>query len=221
MTKLIIYGIGDFAKMMYYYLTNEPSQKYEIVAFCVDSAFKTCSSFCGLDVVAFEEVEIRFPPSSHVALLAVGYKKMRNREMMFKKIKSKDYTLINYFHPSVNIRNLKYGENNIILSQCCIEPFVEIGSNNIIWSSSFLGHNAKIQNHNYISAKCLIAGNINIGSLCFIGNGAVTINNINIADETYIVASSLARKDTKEHSMYMGNPMRLINTHKENGIEIL
>lgn len=219
--KLFIYGISSFAKQMHYYLTKESGiEKYEVVAFCVDKKFKTNDTFCNLPVIEYEEIQKHYPPEKYVALVVIGYSKMRNRKIMYDKIKMKNYTLINYFHPSVEIRNLKYGDNNIILSQCCIEPFVQIGDNNIIWTSSTICHDTKIQNNNFIAAKTLIGGNCTIENNCFLGFNSTVVQNTNIANETLVGSKSLILKNTTCCNKYIGIPAKSISSHKEKGIEI-
>ncbi len=206
--EVVIYGIGPFAKLLHYYLTNDSD--YEVVAFCADEAYIKEKEFCGLPVVAFEEIENIYSPEKYKMLVAVGYSKMRNRKIMFEKAKAKNYVLVNYIHSSVINHELKLGENNIILAGCVIEPNVEIENNNVIWSMTLLGHDCKIENHNYISAQCLIAGDTKIKNLCFIGNGTTMINRVVIENETYLVAGTNLRKNTKEYGMYMGNPAKFL-----------
>ncbi|MFX4253402.1 hypothetical protein ACOL21_11290, partial [Aliarcobacter butzleri] len=59
---------------------------------------------------------------------------------MFDKAKSKNYPLINYIHSPVINHDIQLGENNIVLAGCIIEPNVEIGDNDVIWSMTLSGH---------------------------------------------------------------------------------
>ncbi len=215
--EVIIYGIGPFSELMHYYLTNDSN--YKVVAFCADETYIKEREFCGLPVVAFEDIENIYSPEKYKMLVAVGYSKMRNRKIMFDKAKSKKYELINYIHSSVINHDVKLGENNIILAGCVIEPNVEIGDNNVIWSMTLLGHDCKIENHNYIAAKCLIGGNCQVKDLCFIGNGVNMIDTLFIDNESYLVAGTTLGHNTKEFGMYIGNPARIFKYNVE-GIEI-
>lgn len=215
---VIIYGIGEFAQLLHYYITNESS--YELVAFTADKEFIDKDTLCGLPVIELEEIDKIYPPEKYKMLVAVGYSNMRNRKILFDKAKKKEYQLINYIHPSVDVRNMTIGENNIIFSGSIIEPFVTMGDNNVIWSMTLLGHHMSLGNHNYISAQCLLAGHASIKNLCFIGNGVNMIDSLTIENETYIVAGSNLRKNTLESAMYHGNPAKLLKYHKEHGIVI-
>lgn len=215
--KVVIYGIGPFAELMYLYLNLDSN--YEVIAFTADKAFIKETTFCNLPIVAFEEIEKHYCPNEYQMLVTVGYSVMRNRRLMYNKAKAKNYKLINYIHSSVIAHNIEVGDNNIILAGCIIEPNVTLGCNNVIWSMTLLGHDCKIYNHNYISAKCLISGDSIINDLCFIGNGSVMINGITISNETCVGASTYIRKSTKPNSYYVGNPSKLLRTHIS-GIEL-
>ena len=47
MNKLVIFGIGDLAGLLYYYLNNDSN--YEVVAFCVDKQYLNLKIFGLLD----------------------------------------------------------------------------------------------------------------------------------------------------------------------------
>jgi len=206
--KIIIYGIGPFARLLFEYLRN--TNEYEIVAFCADKEYIIEKELSNLPIIAFEEIENIYNPKYYKMLVAAGYSKMRNRKFMFEKAKAKNYTFINYIHPSVIKHNFIIGENNIILAGCIIEPNVIINDNNVIWSMSLLGHDCKLGNHNYISAKCLIAGHCIIKDLCFVGNGSNMINGLIIENESYLVAGTNLRKNTDQFGMYIGNPAKFL-----------
>ncbi|MCX7086989.1 MAG: acetyltransferase [Methylococcales bacterium] len=217
--KIIIYGAGPLAEIMYYHFTHESN--YDVVAFCMDKDYITAEQFCGLPLVDVAVVTQLYPPSKVQMFVAIGYKKMRNRALLFNKAKQKGYTLVNFISKQAYVRdNLILGENNVILSSCDIEPFVSIGNNNVFWTRTIIGHHAVIGDHNYISGGGGIGGNCTVGDCCFLGNGALMINNINIKDETYMIAGTIILKDTETASKYHGNPAKLIGRHADTGILI-
>ena len=217
--KLIIYGGGPFAKLMHYYLSVDT--QYNVSGFTIDEEYMTEDHIGKLSVVPFESVEEEFPPDTYKMLVAIGYRRMRNRPILFNKAKFKGYSFINYINShAIVYDDLKLGGNNIILGNVNIEPGVVIGDNNIIWSDTLLGHNLILGNHNYISAKCLMAGDIAIGDLCFIGNGVTSINNLKIEDEVHVFPGAVLFKDAQKDGKYHGNPARHIGTHKGDGIVI-
>ena len=53
-TPLVIFGSGDIAQLAHFYFSTD--SEYEIVAFAVDSAYRTTTTFFGLPVIEFEEI---------------------------------------------------------------------------------------------------------------------------------------------------------------------
>lgn len=217
--KLVIYGAGPLAELMHYHFVHETD--YEVVAFCLDQPYITKSSLCGLPIVPFESISTTHPQTSHNMFVAIGYSSMRNRKLMFDKAKAKNYRLVNFISKTAGVReNLIIGENNLIQARVEIEPFANIGNNNIFWTGSILGHHFTIGDHNYIAGNCGFGGYCTMGNMCFMGNAAVTVNNVNIADETYMVSGTVIIRDTEPYAKYHGNPCKLVSRHQETGIII-
>jgi len=217
--KIIIYGAGPFAKLMHYHFTHDSD--YEVIAFCLDKDYITTPKFCDLPVVDFESVADDYPPSEYQMFVAIGYRVMRNRPLLFNKAKQKGYQLVNFISRKAIIRDdLNLGENNVIMSSCDFEPTINIGDNNVFWTRTIIGHHAIVGHHNYISGGGGVGGNCQVGDLCFLGNGALMINDIKIADETYMIAGTIILKDTEIASKYHGNPAKLIGRHADTGIQI-
>ena len=137
--KIIIYGLGPFTKLMHYYFTKDSN--LEVIGFCVDKKFLTTSIFCDLPVIPFEQVQDTWSYKNYSMFVAIGYKVMRNRKIMFDKAIEKGYDLINYISShSIIYDDLIIGKNNVIMGLVNIEPSVTIGNNNIIWSDTLLVH---------------------------------------------------------------------------------
>ncbi|TPH17054.1 acetyltransferase [Litorilituus lipolyticus] len=217
--KLIIYGIGPFAKLMHFYFSADSN--YEVLGFCVDRKYISTHSFCDLPVLPFEDIDKKFSPEEYKMFVAIGYRCMRNRRALFKKAKDLGYNLANYISSNaLKYSNFKLGENNVIMGGCNVEPFVVIGNNNVIWSDTLLGHDLVIGDHNYISAKCLIAGNCYVGDLCFIGNGVTTIDGLNINDESFLISGAVLTSNTEKFGRYKGIPAKHSGSHSDYGIVI-
>ena len=54
MKKVIIFGTGQFAKIIHQYLANDSD--IEVIAFTANENYIKDDSFCGLPVVPFEKV---------------------------------------------------------------------------------------------------------------------------------------------------------------------
>ena len=217
--QIIIYGIGEFAALMHYLFKTE--SPYEVVAFCVDKAYITNNTFDNLPVIPFEEIQEHYPNQNYAMFVAIGYRNMRNRSIMFHKAKDKGYSLVNFISPKAIIRdNLSIGENNALFSSSDIEPFATIGDNNIFWTRSILGHHVQVGSHNFFSGGAGLGGHCVIGDYCFMGNAALMINGITLADETYLVAGAVLLRDSQPSTKYHGNPCKRVSQHLETGIII-
>ena len=89
-----------------------------------------------------------------------------------------------------------------------IEPFAEIGSNNIIWSNSTICHNTIIGNHNFLASNVTIGGKSSIGDLCFLGFSSTVSDHLIIENEVLIAANSFLKKNANSFSRVQGLPAK-------------
>ena len=200
MEKIIIYGNGNIAKIVYHFLKKQ----FDIVGFTVDKEYIIESSIERLPLVPFEDVQEKYDVSKYKMIVAIGYIQMNNvREKKYQEAKEKGYNFVNYIHPSVEIHeNLIIGENNIILDHVALQPYVSIGNSNFLWSNSTLARSS-IENTNWITSGVVISGDVILKSKCFLGVNATIGHNISIASENYIGANSLIIKNTNEKEVFI------------------
>ena len=151
--KLVIIGNTSNAKLVHYYFTNDSN--YEVVAFSVDQKFILKERFCELPVIPLEKLEKTYPASNFDVFVAIGYTNMNKvREGLYKRLKSKGYRLPNYISSKCSfLSNETIGDNNLILEDNTIQPFVKIGSNNVLWSGNHIGHDVIIKDHCFITSR--------------------------------------------------------------------
>ncbi len=220
MEDIIIYGKGDFAKLMLHYFNTDSN--YNVVAFCGDEQFLDNNVFCNLPLVSFEDATKHYPVNLFKIFVAVGYSDMRVRKRMYEKAKEKRYDCVNYISSkSVINTSAEIGENNVILENAVLEAFVEVGNNNIIWSSSNICHNVVIMSHSFIAAQSLIGGFSKVEDNCFLGFNSTIIERTILEEETLVGAKSLILKSTQKYGRYLGVPAVIKGSHKESGIRIL
>ena len=202
MTDVIIFGDGDLAEIIAYYL--EEDSGYNVQAFTVDGEFLKQNQFFQRDVIPFEDVEKVYPPDIYKMFVALGYSKMNKvREVKVAEAKEKGYQLIRHIHSKALVYpELEIGENSFIFEANVIQPFVRIGENNIIWSGNHIGHHSVIGNNNFISSHVVVSGRVMIENNCFIGVNATVRDNVTIASETLVGASALIMNNTKKQSVY-------------------
>jgi sugar O-acyltransferase (sialic acid O-acetyltransferase NeuD family) len=201
--KVVIFGIGNFAEIIYIYLKQ--SKEFEVVAFTVNEwALKDNKTFCNLPVVPFETIQAIYPSTKYEMFIAIGYTNMnKKRAKIFDEAKTKGYKLISYVHPTTSIsEEFRMGENCFIFENNVIQPFVTLGNDIIIWTGNVISHHTTINNHCFIVSHSAIAGNVTINSFCFIGMNATIRNGIKIARETVIGAGAIILSDTVEKGVY-------------------
>lgn len=196
--SLIIIGDTSNANLAHFYFNRDTD--YEVVAFCVDDEFFKKNSFKDLPVIKFSELTKMYPPKKFDCFVAVGYNKMNDiRKELYNKVKELGYFLPNYISPRCNfLTEEPIGDNNFILEDNTIQPFVKIGSNNVFWSGNHIGHDVKIENHVYITSHVVISGFTKIGDNCFLGVNSTFRDAIEIEEYTLIGAGATIMSNTNK-----------------------
>lgn len=201
MQKLIIFGAGKIAQIIYHYLKDA----YDVCAFTVDSEFVEDHNLNGVPVVAFENISDTHPPSDYHMLIAVGYQAMNKfRAKKYKEGKDRGYRFISYVDDRVKrFDDVTIGENCVVLDNVSIQPFVEIGNNTMVWSNVTVAHGTKIEDNCWIASGAVVAGNAVVQSNCFIGINASIGHSANIGSDNYIGANAQVCKNTAPESVYI------------------
>lgn len=203
MKKVVLFGLGQFADMMYSYLHAQAG--YQICAFTVDRQYLLPSmQYNGLPVVAFEELREHYPPEEYGLFLCLGHTDMnRARRDKFREAKKMGYRILSYTHPTATVLTEDFGEGNIILENATIGAFCTIGKGNVFWPCSHIAHHTSIGDFNFFTISVAVAGNIHIHNNCFFGNNCTIKNGIDIADYTLVGAGCYVSKSTKAHGVYV------------------
>ncbi len=202
-SKLIIIGNTSNAKLAHYFFTQD--SPYEVIAFSVNQQYVSEPHFCGLPVVPFEDLETKFPCDQFDAFVAVGYKDMNDvRAELYNAAKLKGYKLPNYISSKCTFLSKEpMGDNNLILEDNTIQPFVKIGSNNVLWSGNHIGHDAEIKDHCFITSHVVVSGFTRIENNSFIGVNVALRDDITIAKYTLIGAGASIMNNTEEYGVYL------------------
>lgn len=206
----MIFGIQDFAQLAHYYLTHD--SPHEVVAFCVDAQYMPENrEYCGLPVVAFEEVENRFPPHGYQFFAPMAPNRMnRLREEVYLKIKQKGYTLISYISSKATLFHNEIGDNCFILENNTIQPFTHIGNNVVLWSGNHIGHHGRIHDHVTFTSQVVLSGHCTVESYSVLGVNATVRDGVRIAEGTFVGMAASITKDTEPWMIYVGNPAKPI-----------
>lgn len=202
--KLVIFGTGDIAQLAHYYFSTDSA--YEVSAFVVDASYLDESIFCGLPVVAFEEVSQFFPPDSYDFFVALSYSKLNSvRKEKYLAARQKSYRLASFVSSKATVLNSgQIGENCFVLEDNTIQPFVNIGNNVTLWSGNHVGHHSVIHDHTFVASHVVISGGVTIGEQCFIGVNSTLRDHITVGDRCVIGAGAILLSDAAPEGVYRG-----------------
>ena len=201
---LVIFGAGDIAQLAHYYFKSDSN--CEVVAFKVDSAYITEREFCGLRIVAFEELAGDYSPDGHEIFIALSYSKLNKiRQEKYVAAGEMGYRLASYVSSGATVLNdASIGDNCFILEDNTIQPFVTIGNNVTLWSGNHIGHHSTIHDHCFIASHVVVSGGVEIGESCFIGVNATLRDHIKIGERCVIGAGTLILADAEPEGVYLG-----------------
>ena len=201
---LVIFGAGDIAQLAHFYFSSD--SEYKVVAFTVDAAYLTETTFCGLPVIAFEDVTTLFAPEQCDIFVALSYSKLNAvRKEKYLAAKALGYRLASFISSRATVLNDgRIGENCFIFEDNTIQPFVTIGNNVTLWSGNHIGHHSTIKDHSFIASHVVVSGGVEIGEQCFIGVNATLRDHIKIGEKCVIGAGSLLLTDAEPGGVYMG-----------------
>lgn len=206
MSKVVIFGIKDFAELAHYYLGHDSS--HEVVAFSLDRDYLPEGAvFRGLPIVAFEEIHVQYPPSDYMFFAPLSPKNMnRDRAKIYNTIKSKGYECISYVSSKATVFGNEIGENCFILEDNTIQPFTKIGNNVVLWSGNHIGHHSVIRDHVTFTSHVVMSGHCDVGSYSYFGVNSTLRDGLHIAEGTFVAMAAAVFKDTDSWGVYRGNP---------------
>lgn len=203
MKDLVIFGASAFAEMAHYYFSRD--SEYRVAGFTVDNSFLKEGQFKGLPVVAFESLTDSFPPSDYDLFVAMGMQK-QNTQRAEKTLQGtqRGYRLASFLSSKARVApDIRIEPNTMIMEYAFIQPFVTIGRNTVIWSSTTVGFNSVIGNHCWI--VCATMGeSVTIGDNSFIGLNATIAPFVNVAPRNIIGAGAVILRDTEADQIYRG-----------------
>ena len=80
MQKVIIFGTGELAQRIFYYLKDSDD---EVVAFSANRSNIDSNELLGLPVIAFENIKEKYPPGEFSIFIALAYSEMNRKRTKF------------------------------------------------------------------------------------------------------------------------------------------
>lgn len=202
--SLVIFGSGDIAQLAHFYFSTD--SEYKVVAFTVDAAYLTETTFCGLPVIPFEEIAKQYAPERYELFVALSYSKLNAvRKEKYLAAKAIGYRLASFISSRATVLNEgRIGENCFIFEDNTIQPFVTIGNNVTLWSGNHVGHHSTIKDHCFIASHVVVSGGVEIGEQCFIGVNATLRDHIKVGERCVVGAGALLLVDAEPEGVYLG-----------------
>jgi sugar O-acyltransferase (sialic acid O-acetyltransferase NeuD family) len=201
--KVVLFGNGQMTSMIHFYLSHDST--FQVVAFTVDGDQIKETTLFGLPVIAFEEIENRYPPDEVDMSIPISYRRVNQlRAEKYGQAKEKGYRLINYVSSKATIwPDLTMGDNCIVLEGCIVQPFAEIGNDVIMGCNSLVGHHSVISDHCFLAPGSVTLGNVRVGSYCFLGANSTVRDGVTLSGECVVGAGVTIGRNTKDREVYI------------------
>jgi sugar O-acyltransferase (sialic acid O-acetyltransferase NeuD family) len=202
MSRVVVFGTGPIAELAHFYLTHD--SPHDVVGFTVDEDYMREPTFRELPVVPFETLEDTHAAGDVSLFLPISFKQMNHvRADRVATAKAKGYELISYVSTyATTFPGFACGENCFILEDNTIQPFVQVGSDVILWSGNHIGHHSIIEDHVMVTSQVVISGGCTIEPHCFLGVNATIRDETVIGRETLVGAGVTILHDTEPYSVY-------------------
>lgn len=208
MKDVILFGTGDMAQVVTYYLDRFAD--FNVIGFTLDRDYMQGDSYEGRPLVAWDELEQHYPPSEVDLFGPMTYKKMNTvRRDRYLEGKKRGYDFASFIHPASHIYTEDIGENCLILEGNTVQPFAKIGHNNIIWSNNHIAHHVVIGDHCFIASQVAVAGSAVIGDECYLAGQVGISHGLTIGRACAVLNGVHVHKDLADASVVVGPPATL------------
>jgi acetyltransferase-like isoleucine patch superfamily enzyme len=215
--KSLIYGVSEMAELLLYQLKKYDLEMPE--AFVVERDYKTEDTFQGRPVVCLDELDQKYSPSDYGLYVCIGYNQMNQiRRRICTELIARNYTLLNFIHPTASVNCSKMGQGNLIFEGVVLDCFSCIGDGNIFYINALLENHSVAGNYNFFGAEATVGAFEEIGDGCFFGMHSSTLSKLHIGDYTLIGANAVVTKDTEKESVIV--PVRSIVLENKKSTEM-
>lgn len=218
MIKLVIFGSGDHAKVIFSEIIKQKN-KYKFIGF-VDNFKKkgdVVVEYLGKKYRVIGNINNTIKRKNDFnGIIANGLND--RREKIFKEISKIDrkfnYETVISKNSFINLK-VVIGRGTFVASGVLINFNSRIGNHCIINSSCSIDHDNFFNDFSSVGPGVITGGNVELGKKSFIGIGSVVKNKIKIMNNTIVGAMSLVNKNCTENSVYFGVPAKKIKGKKK------
>ena len=209
LTPLIIYGAGGFGREIacLVHAINQIEPRWSLLGFIDDGLAVGTENEYGTvlgDITTLQGI-------NEPTALVIAIASPQIIEKLTRKITNPNIWFPNIIAPDVlffDQNSFKTGNGNIITFSCRISCNITLGDFNILNGQVSLGHDVKLGSYNVLMPETRISGESHIGNSNFFGVRSLVLQGIKIGNNTRIGAASVILRNTKNNSLYIGNPAK-------------
>jgi UDP-3-O-[3-hydroxymyristoyl] glucosamine N-acyltransferase len=187
--------------MAHYYFSTDAGRA--VAAFTVDPEYVRESTFHGLPVVAFDEVEHAFPPEQFEMFVALGIGGVNaHRAAKVAGVEAKGYTLASFVSSKASVHpDFVLRPNTMVMEHALLHPFVQVGRDTIVWSCTRLAFRTKVGDHCWLAGPTM-GESVVVGDLTFVGVNATVAPFVRIGASNVIGAGAVLLESTADGAVY-------------------
>ncbi|MCL5036300.1 MAG: hypothetical protein M1269_04190 [Chloroflexi bacterium] len=183
MKKILIYGSREFGRVI---KDLAIQAGFEVAGFIDD--FNSGDGILG----DFEHVRKNYPPGSYEILVAVGYKDLKARWEVCRKIISAGYKSPVIIHSRAYVRDPgAVGQGAVIMAGAIVDMYCRIGDFAVLWPGVTVAHDSIVGANTFLSPNCTVCGGVTIGDGCFIGAGAIIADHNEVPSGSFVKAGRI------------------------------
>lgn len=211
MKKIAIYGCGGFGKEIACLIQaiNEISPVWNMIGFFDFAERKGEETRYGKILGGAEDLNIWPEPLSIVLAIATPAILIK----VTSEIVNPNIDYPNIIAPNAMFfdrESVRMGKGNVIFFGCRISCDVTIGNFNLANGLVSFGHDVQVGDFNVLGPCTRLSGNVQVGNENFFGVNSTVLQQISIGNKVRVGAGSIVMRNTKDDSLYHGNPAKLV-----------
>ena len=211
MSDLFIYGAGGFGREIACLIKalNKDIQKWNLLGFIDDGIEPGLTNRYG-SVLGGLSILNSISKNTAVVFSIASPNILHS---LISSITNPFLTYPNIIAPNVNVfdqESFSIGKGNVLFFGCRVSCDVQIGDFNLFNGFVSLGHDVTMGSFNVLGPSTRVSGNAIIGDSNLFGVQSIVLQGLKIGDHTRIGPNSVIIRNTKNNSLYYGNPAKRV-----------
>lgn len=208
---IVIYGIGGYGGEIACLLNqiNEAERRWNLIGF-LDDGVPVGTGIKYGEVLGNIDYLNAYP---HRLSVIIAIATPKHLKTITEKADNPLIDFPNIIAPNVNIFDktaFTIGRGNLISFGCRISYNVKIGNFNLLNGAVSIGHNVSMGDYNVLQPSVRILGDCIVGNRNFFGVHSIVLQGISVGNNTRVGVSSVVMRNTKDDSLYFGNPAKMM-----------